>query len=90
MIAVDFPESNVPFGPPPGLEESQCRSIRAYTGQIQGGGCDGLPCIVVAWQPGEAEIAAILAGAPIFLSMIATGLAPHFLSTSFEAATHPA
>lgn len=90
MIASDFPESNLRIGPPPDLEESQCHTIPAYRGQIQGGSCDGLPQIVVAWVPTAEELGAINAGKPIFLSFVCEGLPPHFPSMSFYQATHPA
>jgi hypothetical protein len=89
MEPVTFPQATTIFGPPPGLSESQVRSIPAYVGQVRTGSCDGLPQVVVAWKPTPAEIEAIRNGCPIFLSIIG-GLPPHCLTTDFESATHPA
>lgn len=89
MTPINFPEANKPFGPPQGLEESQVATIPAYIGEIVGGSCDGLTQVVVAWQPHTIDVERIVAGKPIFISMIG-GLAPHFPSTSFEEATRPA
>jgi hypothetical protein len=89
VIPIKFPEANCVFRPPPDLEESQCHSVPAFSGQIIGGSCDGLKCVVVAWKPSVDELEALKNGQPIFLTMIG-GLAPHFLSLSFEQSTHAA
>lgn len=89
MIPTEFPESNIKFKPPPDLEESQCGVIPGFTGEVVGGSCDGCPLTVVAWRPTAEELEAINNGAPIFLSIIG-GLPPHFLTTDFNLATHPA
>lgn len=88
MEPFKFPQFNVRYGPPEGLEESQVRTIWAWHGQC-GGSCDGLNLVVVAYKPTPEEIAHIVSGKPIFISQLG-GLAPHFLSTSFEQATNPA
>jgi hypothetical protein len=90
MEPVKFAESNYTFGPPEGLDESQCRSVPAFVGQVKGGSVDGLPVVVVAWMPDAVDMLAIREGKPIYLSMVGVGLAPHFLTTDFEGATHPA
>ena len=88
MTPVDFPEANNVFGPPPDLDETQCNRVKGWAGQAVGGSCDGVFMVVVAWKPSLTELAQLNAGAPIFLSSIG-GLPPHFLTTSFEQATHP-
>lgn len=90
MIPIKFPESNIAFRPPPDLEESQCGTVHGFTGEIQGGSCDGCPVLVVAYRPTAEELEAINNGACIYLSMISDGLPPHFLTTDFNQATHPA
>lgn len=89
MIPADFPEANASFRAPVDLEESQCATIPAYRGQVVGGSVDGCDLVVVAWRPTHAELTRINLGLPIFLTVIG-GLPPHYLSTSFEEATHPA
>ena len=90
MIPADFQEANVTFGPPAGLDESQCRSIPGYMGPIQGGSCDGLDQVVVAYRLTEDEIARLAQGGLLFLTMIGGSLPPHYPSLSFEEATRPA
>lgn len=88
MTPADFPESNIAMRAPADLDESQCGTIRAWRGEINGGSVDGVLAHVVAWKPSPLEVSRILAGFPIFLSVVG-GLPPHFLTTSFEEATHP-
>lgn len=89
MNPIEFPQANVRYGPPPDLEESQCMTIPAYKGTVEGGSVDGCEQVVVAWKPTEHDVERIKNGELIFISMIGS-LAPHFLTTSFEEATHPA
>jgi hypothetical protein len=44
--------------------------------------------VVVAWKPTAEELAALNAGAPVFLTTLG-GLPPHFITTDFAAATTP-
>ena len=90
MQPAKFPEAAVKFTPPNDLEESQCRTIPAYRGRVEGGSCDGYETVVVAYDLSPEEIEILRQnGGRIFLSMLG-GLAPHFLSFSFHEATHPA
>ena len=89
MIPTQFPQANKVFGAPKDLHEEQVRAIPAYLGTVEGGSVDGCPIVVTAWQPTLQEIADIVAGQPVFLSVIG-GLPPHFLTTRFEQATKPA
>lgn len=89
MTPVKFPECNTEFGPPPGFEESQIQAIPAHVGQTVGGSCDGCEFSVVAYQLSAEELTVLLNGGPIYLTMLG-GLAPHYLSTDFNTATHPA
>lgn len=88
MTPVQFPEANIRYGPPPDLEESQCMTIHAYQGQIEGGSVDGSTVIVTAWKPSTLELAELMAGKPLFLSFIGI-LPPHFPCTNFNSAIHP-
>jgi hypothetical protein len=81
MIPFRFPQANVAFKHPEGL--------MAYTGPVVGGSVDGETLVVVAWQPDPMDLIRIQAGHPVFLTVMG-GLPPHFLSTDFDAATHPA
>lgn len=89
MTPTRIPEFNAQFRAPPNLDESQCASVWAYVGQVARGTMDGATICVTAWQPTPEEIEAIRKGAPIFMSAFG-GLAPHYLSTDFQTATHPA
>ena len=89
MNPTNFKESNCRFGPPPDLAESQCMTIPAYKGKVARGSLDGSDIVIVAWKPSPEELAQLAAGQPIFLSMLG-GLAPHFLTTDFNAANNPA
>lgn len=68
------------------MSEEQVKTIPGYIGELQGGNLDGGCVIVVAWKPTPDELIDLAQGKPVFLSCIG-GLPPHFLSTSFEAAT---
>lgn len=83
MTPTTFPQANTNFGPPPDLDASQCGTIPAYVGNIQGGNLDGSRCVIVAWQPSAADLHRLNVGAPIFLMMIG-GLAPHQVSTNIN------
>lgn len=89
MTPVNFPQSNAHFSPPPDLEESQCHTIHAWQGVVERGSCEGSRLVVTAWQPTQAERAAIAAGHPVFFSCLG-GLPPHFLTVDFKQATNPA
>lgn len=89
MTTTDFPQSNMAFGPPPGLDENQVQRVRAYHGTIQRGSVEGLKLVVVAWQPTFRELDDLNKGAPIFLTCIG-GLPAHFLTTNFAEAINPA
>ncbi len=79
MIPCPMEKSNIVFGPPPGTE-GEVQSIPGFSGQLLGGACDGTPVAVVAWKPSPEDIARLLDGGPIYITMIG-GLVPHNLST---------
>lgn len=89
MTAIEFPEANTRFGPPAGLDEAQVRPCVGHVREIVGGSCDGLPQVIVAWKPSNEDVKRIIDGELIYLSCIGS-LPPHFLTTSFVAATQPA
>lgn len=89
MTPVKFPQANVTFGPPEDLEESQCKSIPAYVGEVKAGSVDGASMVVVAWKPSEAEMAELNAGGYVYLQCLG-GLPPHYVATSFEHAINVA
>lgn len=82
MKSVTFPQANTVFGPPPGMDESQCGSVVAFKGAIFGGNNDGTQVTVVAWEPSPEDIQRILLGGPIFMVCLG-GLPPHTLATEF-------
>ena len=89
MNPTDFPESNILFGPPGDLVESQCMTIFAYACTVVGGSVDGSKLVVTAWLPTAEELLQLNAGKPIFISFLG-GLPPHFLTTEFSQAISPA
>lgn len=89
MTPVTFPQANARFGPPSDLAESQCMTIHAYQGKVERGSVEGSPIVVTAWKPSPQELNAMIEGSPIFLSFLG-GLPPHFVTTDFQQATHPA
>lgn len=88
MTPIRFKEANRLFGPPPDLSDSQCNTIYAFQGKVEGGSVDGAALVVTAWRPSAEELEAINKGAPIFLSVIG-GLPPHFICTDFQQAINP-
>jgi hypothetical protein len=89
MQPADFPQANARFGPPPGLAESQVRTVPAHLAQVVSGSVDGARQIITAWKPTAEELQKLQNGALIYLSCLG-GLPPHFLTTSFEEALRPA
>lgn len=89
MTAYEFPECNTQFGPPPGLDEQQVRTIPAYKAQVKGGTCDGATQVVVCYHLTPEEREVIASTGTLFITMLG-GLAPHFPSLTFHDATHPA
>jgi hypothetical protein len=89
VIPAMFNEANFRFMAPDGLEESQVRTIPGFRGPIIGGSLDGEQMTVVAWKPDNQELARLMKGDPVFLSVLG-GLPAHFLTTSFAEATNPA
>ena len=82
MIPVEFNEANQVFGPPPGMTVEQVVPVHAFVGEVQGGSCDGVPMVVVAWRPDPEDLAALNNGALVYLAVLG-GLPPHVVSTSF-------
>ena len=64
--------------------------VRAYAGKYEGGSVDGAAVIVVAWQPSLEDMDVLNKGGLIYLSVMGSSLPPHYLSTDFHSATHPA
>jgi len=89
MTPINFPEANTQYGPPKDMTESQVATIPAFAGEVRSGSCDGVHIVVVAWTPTAEELRDIMDGKPIFISMFG-GLAPHYLTTSFEQAINVA
>jgi len=89
MNPTNFPETNATIGPPRGMSEAQCRQLRAFAAEMVAGPMDGAPVYVVAWQPTLPELERLIEGNPVFITMLG-GVMPHYVSTSFEEATHSA
>jgi hypothetical protein len=89
MTPIKFPNANSTFGPPGDMTKEQVEIVPAYMGVVRGGNCDGAPVTVTAWQPDAEDIRRIVAGQPIYFSVMLNGLPPHMISTEFAAAAHP-
>jgi hypothetical protein len=87
MVPINFPEANIIYRAPDGLDESQVGAVHGWAGEITGSNMDGAISSVIAWQPSEDDIKKIVQGQPIFITMIG-GCAPHLLSMSFHEATN--
>jgi hypothetical protein len=90
MTSTHFPEANTRYGPPPDLTDAQCGIIYAHEAAVERGSVEGAHMVITAWKPDARELEALNAGAPVYMSMLGRGLAPHFLSTSFDVASNPA
>lgn len=88
MTPTTFPQANTVFGPPPGMDESQVKSVHAYLGEVKKGSCDGSRLVVVAWEPTPEEREHIACGGRIYLTVLGQ-LPPHMLTTRFEHAINP-
>lgn len=89
MTPQHFHQANSHYGPPQGMSDKQVGTIPAFQGVIQSGSCAAHPVVVVAWRPSPTELAELVSGKPVFISMLG-GLTPHFLTTDFTAALNPA
>lgn len=74
----DFEGSNAKYGPPPGVEEDQCRTLHVFKNGI---------CIVSCWELDDAELAEVIRTRRVF-SSIWSGqkLYPQFIGS--ESAVH--
>ena len=70
MSPTAFPECNVRYGPPEDMAESQVMTLPAYRGQVVGGSVDGCVNVVVAWLPSITDLEKLLAGEPVYISML--------------------
>lgn len=86
MSPSQFPEANVVFGSPSDLPGS-CQPIHAFQGQVQGGIFDGSQFVITAWKPTPEELRVLNEGGSVYLCVMG-GLPPHYLTTSFEEASH--
>ncbi len=82
MEPSSFPESNVRYGPPPGMTEEQVATMDAFLGERLGGPIDGSTVVIVAWKPSPEDLVLLNEGGLIYLTCIG-GLPPHSLSTRF-------
>lgn len=89
MFPIHFPECNIMYGPPQGLDENQCRAIPAYIQTILGGSCDGVTQVVAAWKLSTEELEIVKETGIIYLSVLG-GLPAHYLSVNFQQAISPA
>ena len=67
MTPIRFPQATTIMRAPPGLPEGKCGDVHAYT--------DGEVCVTL-WEPTPAERAALVAGAPLWLTVHMSGNMP--------------
>ena len=85
MEPITFPQANCFYGPPPGIDDSQCGTIPAFRGNVVGGCTDGADIVIVAWLPSEEDRQAIAKGDLLYLGFWAGAIPPHFVTTEFPA-----
>lgn len=75
MTPVDFPEANLSLGPPDGMTEAECQTIKGLR-------ClrDGMPLVITCWEPTEDEWAAMRAGGKVWLTVYGLSMPPVILS----------
>lgn len=81
MNPTDFPGGNICFGPPAGVDEAHCGTIRVRVDRVVGGSWDGAWYTAAAWLPSAAELELLKQGHPIYVVMLSQMLPPHYLST---------
>lgn len=91
MTPISFPEINCLFTAPDSLTDEQVAPLPAYVGSVlsPNSSMDGVSIIVTAWQPTPEELGELLAGNPIFITVIGTALQPLMVTSNFQSATHP-
>ena len=72
MKPINFPQSNIVFNPPPGLEE-ECGPCPAFVGEFP----DGLEATIVCWELTDEELDYIFINNHIFLYFVGHLLVPH-------------
>lgn len=77
MTPFKFPGSNKVFTKPEGWTDDQCSDLHTYVGKDD----DGVPYILSAWMPSEADKEAVAAGRPVMLKITGTGMPPVLLYT---------
>lgn len=83
MSPVSFPQANSTYGPPGDMTENQVGSIKAFTGEVCGGSCDGMAVTIVAWKPDAKDLQILNAGGLVYLETFG-GLPPHRLLTEIH------
>lgn len=82
MIPVKFPEANIAEATKPkDWKDEDCASIPVWFGERALPSGLMVPCFVSYWKPSPEELADLVAGGGVYLSIIAKGLPPASLFT---------
>lgn len=84
MKPVDFPESNITFGPPSGYDISQIQRIKGFASIIDKGNLEGDPVIITCWELTDEELSEVLLNKKIYICFLSSGLPPHCLAPTFK------
>jgi hypothetical protein len=84
MKYIEFEGANTLFRAPESMKDT-CGDLPALATTDD----NGYRCIVSAWQPSEADKAAIAAGQPIFLKIVGEGMPPVCLFTITDNIVNP-
>lgn len=77
MEACNFPESNKLMGPPEGMTEDQCRTIFAYSGEME----DGNSVVITCFKPTKKELEDLQNGGRLWMIVLGNTMSPVKLTT---------
>lgn len=80
MKPIDFENANITLGPPLGVPEEECQSIRALA-ETQQLGNRQVNTITTVWMPSAEDLEAFNAGRPLVMTIWSTQFPPVALYT---------
>jgi hypothetical protein len=79
MIPANFDEANGQLGPPEGMSEDECHTLRVWRGPREG---DGAPMVISCWKPTQEELKEIQRTGRVWLWIMGNTMPPAFISGS--------